>query len=225
MTPASQSRIRERLNGLRLYVLITAELCRGDWLETARAAIAGGADCLQLREPKLNDAELLRRARQLRDVCHECGTLLVVNNRPDIARLVGADGVHLGQDDLPVDAVRRIVGPGCAVGLSTHSPEQARHALEQKPDYLAVGPMFESATKGPEGGRVAGPELLRVAAAMTDLPIVPIGGISGENVELLVAAGASRVAVCQAVIGQPDPRRAAAELRRRLLSAMHRKGH
>lgn len=199
---------------IRLYVLITAELCSGGWLETAQAAIDGGADCLQLREPNFSDAELLSRAGALRDLCRVCGTFFVVNNRPDIARLVAADGVHLGQGDLPVRAARRIAGPDCAIGVSTHTIDQLKDAIAAGPDYVAVGPMFASSTKPRD--LIAGPPLLAEAVKLTSLPVVPVGGITADNANTLIAAGARRVAVCAGVIAQSDPRAAAAALRERL---------
>ncbi|MGB9624976.1 MAG: thiamine phosphate synthase [Phycisphaerae bacterium] len=143
---------------VRLYVLITESLCRRSWLRTARDAIAGGADCLQLREKDLDDAELLTRAKQLADLCHRHGVLCIINDRPDIARLAGADGVHLGQSDMPVAAAREIAGPGLLVGKSTHNLAQFRRALRERPDYLAIGPMYDTATKPQR--RIPGPGIL-----------------------------------------------------------------
>lgn len=195
----------------RLYVLITADLCRGDWLETAVQAINGGADCLQLREKNLDGGELLARARRLGALCRERGVLFIVNDRPDVAVLAGADGVHLGQSDLPLTDARRIVGADRLIGLSTHTPEQLQQAIDAAPDYIAVGPMFDTATK-PQG-RVAGPDLLRLATGHTNIPIAPIGGITTANAGILVQVGAARLCVCSAVIASTDPEKAAAGLR------------
>jgi len=200
---------------VRLYVLITEELCSGDWLEVARAAIEGGADCLQLREKHLSDAELLRRARKLADLCHAHGVLCIVNDRPDIARLAGADGVHLGQDDLPVREARKVVGPDAIIGKSTHNLDQALAAAAESPDYIAVGPMFASATKPQE--HIAGPATLGEVTEKLNLPVVAIGGITPENLEQVLQAGAKCVAVCQAVIAQPDPAAAAAAFKEKLI--------
>jgi thiamine-phosphate pyrophosphorylase len=138
------------LRAVRLYVLVTAALCRRDWLETAAAAVRGGAGCVQLREKGLGDAELVERARRLRALTREHNALLAVNDRPDIARLAAADIVHVGQDDLAVGEVRRIAGTGILVGKSTHTVAQLEAALAEEPDYVAVGPMYQSATK-PQG--------------------------------------------------------------------------
>jgi len=199
-----------RFARVRLYVLITESLCRGDWLETAAEAITGGAGCLQLREKGMEDRELLVRARQLVALCRSRGVLCVINDRPDIARLSDADGVHLGQTDLPVSEARRILGPGRLVGLSTHTPEQVKTGIEAEPDYIAVGPMYPSPTKPQD--HVPGPELLRLARSCTQRPVVAIGGITADRVPVLVQAGARCICVCSAVIGADDVAAAARRL-------------
>ncbi|HVP11900.1 MAG TPA: thiamine phosphate synthase [Phycisphaerae bacterium] len=202
---------RQQLRAARLHVLVTEALCSGPWLKVCEQVIAGGADAIQLREKSLTDRELLRRARELRELTGAHGALLFINDRPDIARLAGADGVHVGQDDLPVSEARRIGGGAMLVGKSTHSVEQARRALAESPDYIAVGPMFASKTK-PDIG-VQGPRLLAEVAKLTDLPIVAIGGIDETNAATLKPRGPLRVAVCQSVISAPDPMTAARILR------------
>jgi thiamine-phosphate pyrophosphorylase len=196
---------------LRLCVLITAALCRGDWMAVAEAALAGGADCLQLREKSLQDAELLKRARAVAGLCRRYDALFIVNDRADIAVLAGADGVHVGQDDLPIGPVRRIVGPDLIVGKSTRTLEEAVAAATGGPDYIGVGPIFPSLTKPQE--HVAGLETLRQVAAQVKIPLVAIGGITPENASDVLAAGACGIAVCQAVIAQPDVKAAAARLK------------
>lgn len=202
----------ERFRGVRLYVLITEAACARPWPEAAEAALRGGAGCLQLREKSLGDAELLRRARQLRSLTRAFGALLFVNDRADIARLAEADGVHVGQDDLPVAEVRRIAGGGLLVGKSTHTVEQYDAAAAEDPDYIAVGPMFESSTK-PQA-HIAGPATLRAVASRGAVPLVGIGGITPENAGVVFAAGASCVCVCSAVVGAADPQAAAARFTR-----------
>jgi thiamine-phosphate pyrophosphorylase len=207
---AFAGRRHRRMGEARLYVLVTEALCRGDWLRTVEQVARAGADVIQLREKGLPDGELLRRADQAAEVCRENDTLLVVNDRPDIAKLCRADGVHLGQGDLPASAARRIVGPEMLVGLSTHNRRQLAEAVKQRPDYLAVGPMFASPTK-PQAC-LAGPELLAHALAQTDLPVVAIGGITADNVDQLRPARACCIAVCSAVLAHPDPPRAVANI-------------
>lgn len=199
--------LRARLRAVRLYVLITADLCRGDWLDTARAAIDGGAGCLQLREKELADGERLRRAGALRELTAAHGVLLAVNDRPDLAKLCGADIVHVGQDDLTVADVRRVAGSQVLVGKSTHTRAQFTAACGETPDYLAVGPMFASGTK-PQT-HIAGLETLAWARTQTALPLVAIGGITAANAAAVRAAGANTLAVCAAVIGADDATAAA----------------
>jgi thiamine-phosphate pyrophosphorylase len=193
---------RQRFRTARLYVLLTAALCRTDWYATAEATIAGGADCIQLREKDLPDGELLRRARRLRALTRDHGVLLAINDRPDIARLVGADLIHVGQDDLAVRDVRHIAGAALLVGKSTHTIEQFDAARVEDPDYLAVGPMFASATKPQD--HIAGPATLAAVRDRTPLPLVAIGGIDADNVAAVCAAGADCVAICGGIIAAPD---------------------
>lgn len=196
-----------RFGRCRLYVIITAALCKGDWLETAGAAMEGGADCLQLREKGIEDRELLERARRLAALCRERDVLFIMNDRPDLAVLADADGVHLGQTDLAVREARRIVGADRLIGVSTHNSEQLRSAVADQPDYIAVGPMFPSNTKARD--LIPGPDLLRLASRETKVPIVPIGGITLVNMNRLLSAGARRLCVCSGVIAASDPASAA----------------
>jgi thiamine-phosphate pyrophosphorylase len=205
---------RDRLSGARLHVLLSGASCAAalDW--TIAEAAAGGARVIQLREKGLADRELLERARRVRRWTRKAGVLFIVNDRPDIARLAEADGVHLGQDDLPVKEARRIVGPDALVGVSTHDLGQLRRAILDGASYVGVGPTFPSATK--EFSEFAGPEFVRAAVAETSLPVFAIGGINLDTIGAAVAAGARRVAVGQAVAQADDPRGAAAELLRAL---------
>jgi thiamine-phosphate pyrophosphorylase len=201
---------RRRLEGARLYVLLTGATCAAalDW--TIAEAAAGGAHAIQLREKGLSDRELLKRARQVRRWTQKAGLLFIVNDRPDIARLAGADGVHLGQDDLPVREARRILGPDALIGVSTHSVEQLRQAVLDGASYVGVGPTFPSSTK--DFAELSGLEFVRRAAAETSLPAFVIGGVNLETIGSAVAAGARRVAVSAAVAAADEPRVAAAAL-------------
>ncbi len=210
----SRIMVGSRLADVKLYVLITSSMCPGSARETARAAIAGGADVIQVREKDVSDAQFLALAAEMRELADETGRMLIINDRPDIASLVGADGVHLGQTDLPIAEARRLLRPGAVVGRSCHDMRQVRAAVTEGADYISVGPMFETATK--DAGPLAGPELLREATGHVDLPIVPIGGITAENVDVLIEAGAKRVAVCSTVCSADDPKAAAAAIRAHL---------
>jgi len=206
--------VARRFRDVRLYVLVSSRLCARSLTETARAAIAGGAGAIQLREKDTPDAVFVAMAAELRELTDETGRLFLVNDRPDIAAIVGADGVHLGQEDLPIAETRRLLRPHAIVGRSCHNIEQVRAAVAEGADYVSVGPMFETATK--EAGPVAGPALLQRAAAETGLPIVAIGGITPENAATLAAAGAACLAVSSAVCCARDPRAAAGAIRKEL---------
>lgn len=201
---------REKLASAHVYVLLTASQCVGtlDW--TIAEAAAGGASVFQLREKDLPDRELIERARQVRAWTRKAGGLFIVNDRPDIARLVEADGVHLGQDDLAVADARRILGPEAFIGVSTHTPAQVQQAVLNGADYLGVGPTFPSRTKTFD--QLAGLEFVRSAFAATSLPAFALGGITPENVATVAAAGANRVAVSAAVAQADDPRAVARHL-------------
>lgn len=192
-----------RLRAARLHVLVTASLCKRLWLDICTAALAGGADVIQLREKDLPDAELLARAKTLREITTRANALLIINDRPDIARLADADGVHLGQTDLPVAAAREIVGANRLIGVSTHSLAEARAAITAQPDYLGVGPMFPSPTKPHVA--VQGPKLLTEIAVLTPLPLAAIGGITPANArEILTAAPRAALAVSHAILSVDD---------------------
>jgi thiamine-phosphate pyrophosphorylase len=203
----------DRFGGVRLYVLITESCCFGPWLQTAELAIEGGADCIQLREKNLSGAEFLARARRLAGVCRERGVLFIVNDRPDIAALAGADGVHVGQEDLPAEEARRILGDGKIVGVSTHNIDQARRAVADGADYIGVGPIFKSATKPRDF--VAGLEYAAAVAADPEIaiPKVAIAGIGPENIREVLATGIGAVAVASAVTQAEDVRTAAGRLK------------
>jgi thiamine-phosphate pyrophosphorylase len=186
----------------RLYLITPA---RPDFAPFLEAAVRGGVDLVQVRERDLPDRELLRVLAEARDVTRRLGIPLVVNDRPDLAVLCGADFVHVGQEDLPVDAARRF---GVGVGLSTHGPREIDGA---EADYIGVGPVFATPTK--EGRAAVGLGLVRYAAERARVPWFAIGGIDASNVRDVVAAGASRVAVVRAIGDASDPERAAAELR------------
>jgi thiamine-phosphate pyrophosphorylase len=186
----------------------------GDLTWIVGEALAGGADAIQLREKGIDDREWLRRAREVRILTAQAKARFLVNDRPDLARLAGADGVHLGQDDMTVRDARRIVGPTALVGVSTHDPAQLDKAILDAAGYLGVGPVFTSSTKA--FGSFAGLDFVRHAAESTTLPWFAIGGIDESTIDEVLEAGATRVAVSAAVVRAEYPRKAAAALRARL---------
>jgi thiamine-phosphate pyrophosphorylase len=203
-----------RFANVNLYVLITQSICKRPWLEVAQAAIAGGADCLQLREKDLEAGELLRRATTLTALCHQHQILCIINDRPDIALLANADGVHLGQDDLPPTEARKILAPEKIVGVSTHTLEQAKKAMLDGADYIGAGPVFKSATK--TRTILPGLEFARQVAAQIPLPAVAIAGISEENLDQVLATGIQAIAITAAIAACDDPRGATARLKAKI---------
>ena len=193
------------LEDRRLYLITGVRADLADFLE---AAVRGGVDVVQVREKTLADRELLPALEQARAVTGRLGIPLVVNDRPDLALLVGADLVHVGQDDLPVEAVRRL---GLSVGLSTHAPAEIDTA---DADYIGVGPVYTTPTK--LGRPAVGVALVRYAAEHARVPWFAIGGIDASNAAEVIAAGATRLAVVRAIGDAPDPERAARELREAL---------
>lgn len=205
------SKGRDRLADAQLCVLVTDSLCRASLIGTVKEAALGGAQIIQLREKDVDDRTLLQRARDVREVTRSTGMLFIVNDRPDIARLVDADGVHLGQDDLPVQEARRLLGPDALIGVSTHNIDQVRRAVLEGASYIGIGPTFPSQTK--DFTALAGLEFIRQAVAETSLPAFAIGGVRLDNVAQVRAAGATRIAVSAAVCAADDPRAVARRLR------------
>jgi thiamine-phosphate pyrophosphorylase len=209
----------DRFTHVRLYVLLTESLCGPksweitleDILEAAPAPPGGISPlCIQLREKQLSDGELLRRSIIVAQKCAEARALFLLNDRPDIALLAGAAGVHVGQHDLPCAGVRHILGPEAIVGVSTENLTQARRAVADGATYIAVGPMFHTTTK--DKPRIAGPAYAAQAVKEIPRPLVAIGGITAANIHELTAVGIRTVAVSSAVLRSPHPADAVCEL-------------
>ena len=198
--------VRARLEAARVYLVLEAAAA-----DVVAPALRGGADMVQLRDKTAPDTAVVSAGRELRELCHRHGALFLVNDRPDLALECGADGVHLGQDDAPVEEVRAEVGDALAIGLSTHSAEQIAAAEESSADYYAVGPVHETPTK--PGRPAVGLELVRHAGSVASKPWFAIGGIDPGNVARVAAAGARRVVVVRAIRDAADPAMAAHALR------------
>jgi thiamine-phosphate pyrophosphorylase len=227
-----------RLAAARLYLVCDRTPGGRELSELLPRAIAGGVDVVQLRDKTLTDEELLTAARHARELCARHGALFVVNDRPLVARASGADGVHVGQEDMSVAEARAIVGPDLLIGLSTHAPAEidavaadmpvtggdsglgglrSRSGKDRPPaipDYIGVGPVHATPTK--LGRPAVGLELVRYAAAHAPVPFFAIGGLDARNVGEVVAAGARRVCVLRAVADAEHPERAARALREQL---------
>ena len=202
----------------RLYVILDAGLLRESATETARKLIGAGVEVLQYRAKQVPAKEMLASARELAEAARARGARFFVNDRPDVASLAGADGVHVGQDDLGVEEARGVVGPDAWVGLSTHNIEQFEKALSSSADYIAVGPIFATTSKA-NANPIVGLHLIRRARRLTKRPIVAIGGITLERAAQVIEAGADSVAVINDILGVDDPVSRAREYLRRLQAA------
>lgn len=196
------------LEGRRLY-LCTPD--RPDLCEFVEACISGGVDIVQLREKALDARRLLSRAALVADVCRARGVPFVLNDRPDLAVELGADGVHVGQQDAPPALARRLLGDGAIVGYSTHAPAQLERALAEPVDYISVGPVEPTPTKPGRPGTGIG--YLRYARATAQLPWFVTGGVTPERVPVLVEAGATRFVVVRYLTESREPEMAARRLR------------
>lgn len=193
---------KECLHKIRLYVLISSKIAVKSVKETARLVIDGGTDAIQLREKTISDSEFKSLAIEVRDSAAKKGTLFIVNDRVNIARELNADGVHLGQQDMNVSDARDIIGNEKIIGVSTHNIVQARKAQKEGADYIAIGPVYPSSTKDYEPP--VGLKVVQEILKEINIPVFAIGAITLENLDEVLKAGASRVAVCSAIINSKD---------------------
>lgn len=221
-------RLSAALSDARLYLCTDARRERGDLAEFAEAALSGGVDIIQIRDKgsvgeqkfgPLEAAAELAALEILADVAARHGALVAVNDRADIALAAGADVLHLGQDDLPLEVARRIVGPQTLIGRSTHETGEAARAVMEDVDYFCVGPCWPTPTK--PGRPAPGLDLVRAVASMgADKPWFAIGGIDEHRIDEVIEAGARRVVVVRAITDAPDPAAAAARLTSALRSGL-----
>lgn len=188
----------------KLYVILDAELCEGAELRLASELLRAGARLFQYRNKNAAAREFLQSSRRLAEVLIPAGATFFVNDRPDVAHLSGASGVHVGQDDLRPDEARGVLGTERFVGISTHNFEQFRAAVESTADYIAVGPIFATSSKK-RPDPVVGTELLKKLRPLTRMPIVAIGGITLERAREVIEAGADSVAVISDILQAPNP--------------------
>ena len=204
---------------LDLYVITDETIAAGHThVEIARLAIAGGADVIQLRDKCCGTRDLCRTGREIRELTRKTGTLFIVNDRLDVALACGADGVHLGRDDLRVDVARQIAPRSFVIGVSVRNPEEAVAAEEAGADYVVLSPIFSTTSKD-DAGPGLGLAALREIREEVSIPVIAIGGISRDNVGAVIGAGADGVAVISAVVGQPDITTAARDLKSRITVA------
>ena len=219
------SPLKVRLHNARLYLVTDQELSENrDTLKTVEQALKGGVDIVQLREYSLNDSELLAMAKVIRRLTEKHKALFIVNNRLDIAMISGADGVHLGQNDLPVSDARKILGKDKIIGVSTHGMDQARKAVKEGADYIGVGPVYPTQTKKNVVPAVTLDYVRKAASARLGIPFFAIGGIKLHNVEEVLRAGARRVAVVTGIVGALKVKKVTGEFKEIILKYPLEKG-
>lgn len=199
---------KQKLSRVNLYLIADKKICRDKRIEeVVIQAIEGGAQMIQYRDKESSDREFLEIASVLQNICENRKTLFIINDRVDIAAYLKSDGVHLGQDDLPLKIARKILGPDKIIGVSAENIEQAKEAEKHGADYVGIGPIFDTSTKNIE--KPVGLEIIKQAKKHLKIPFFPIGGINLENTDQIVHAGSKRVAVGSAVICVNDVKTAA----------------
>jgi thiamine-phosphate pyrophosphorylase len=207
-----------------LYVITDAVLAPGrPHVEIARAALAGGADAVQLRDKTATAQNLCAAASEIQPMARKFGAVFLVNDRVDVAWVTGADGAHLGQEDLPVREARRLLPRPLILGVSAGTADEGRRAAREGADYIGVGPIFPTPTK-PDAGEAIGPDRLAAIVRAVGVPVVAIGGIDHENVAAVIRAGAAGAAVVSAVVSAADMAAAARALKTRIVEARRGSG-
>ncbi|MDE1889511.1 MAG: thiamine phosphate synthase [Planctomycetota bacterium] len=192
----------KKFSEVKLYVIISSNLAKKPILETLQDVIQGGADAIQLREKMMSDSEFFALAKEFKKITSGTKTIFMVNDRAEIAKKVDADGLHIGQSDISVRNARRIIGYNKIIGVSTHTIAQARRAQREGADYIGVGPIFYTETKSHEPP--VGLDYLKQVKKEIAIPFVAIGAITLENLNEVLNAGGSRIAVCSAIIGSDN---------------------
>ncbi len=204
----------------KLYVITDEVLSRGRTHQRiAEVALKGGADAIQLRDKDASGKKLLEAAREIRELAHRTGAPFIVNDRVDIAIASGADGVHVGQDDIPAKITRELIGDEMILGVSAITVAQAIQAEKDGADYIGFGPVFEARATKSDAGEPLGLKLLRKACSQCSIPVIAIGGINNNNVSEVIKAGACGAAVISAIVASDDIERASQEIKSEIENA------
>lgn len=208
------NKLKEKYNQLKLadkklYLVTNSDKFETEdaFLDAVASALQGGVDILQLREKNMPANKVLALGKKVKQLCLQYGTTFIVNDRIDIAAILEADGVHLGQDDLDVHSAKEILGDNAIIGVSTHAPEQAIKAVEDGADYIGVGPVYTTPTK--QGRTPVGLDFVNWVSDNIEIPAFAIGGIDLENIDEVIKAGAKKVSVVRAIINADSPQKAA----------------
>lgn len=199
------------LEDKKLYLVTNSDKFESEdlFLDAVASALKGGVDILQLREKNMLANKIIELGKKVKLLCAEYGATFIVNDRVDIAYVLDADGVHLGQDDMDIESARKILGSNAIIGISTHAPEQAQKAVNDGADYIGMGPVFTTPTK--PGRQSVGLEYVKWVSENIKIPAFAIGGIDLDNVQDVINAGAKKVAVVRAIINSDNPEKAAQE--------------
>ena len=199
------------LEDKKLYLVTNSDKFESEdlFLDSVASALKGGVDILQLREKNMPANKIIELGKKVKLLCAEYGATFIVNDRVDIAYVLDADGVHLGQDDMDIESARKILGNNAIIGISTHAPEQAQKAVNDGADYIGMGPVFTTPTK--PGRQSVGLEYVKWVSENIKIPAFAIGGIDLDNVQDVVNAGAKKIAVVRAIINSDNPEKAAQE--------------
>lgn len=199
---------RMKLSERKLYLVTNSDKfeTEDEFLDAVASALEGGVEIVQLREKNMPASKIIELGRKIKQLCVQYGALFIVNDRVDIAMILEADGVHLGQDDLGIKSARKLVGESMLIGKSTHAPAQALKAVEEGADYIGAGPVFATPTK--QGRKAVGLDYIKWASQNVEIPTFAIGGIDGGNVADVLKAGAKRIAIVRAIMNAALPRKA-----------------
>jgi len=206
---------KQKLEKIQLYIIIDPKLSLNpDIEEVASLAIGGGAQMIQFRDKEFSDEEFFVLAERIKKITQKKNIPFIINDRVNIAKSIDAEGVHLGQDDVPLKEAREILGEEKIIGISTSNPEEAVEAEKQGADYIGLGPIFQTGSKEIKG--TIGTEMISQVLSQVKIPVFPIGGINPSNLDQVLKVGSKRIAVISAVVSQKDVKKAAEELFRKL---------
>lgn len=212
----SQKLKARKLQDKKLYLVTDRSnfATQDDFLDKVALSLKGGVQIIQLREKNASAKEFIELAKKIKELCSLYDAVFIINDRVDIAHIVGSDGVHLGQEDIDINSARHMLGQDAIIGISTHSPEQAQAAMRAGADYIGVGPVFETPTK--PGRKAVGLEYVKWASNNVNIPWFAIGGINLDNADEVINSGASRIAVVRAVINADNPELSASKFLEKL---------
>lgn len=201
-----------------IYIITDRKLSKKPEPEFVREAIKGGANIIQYREKEIPLRDMLKTAANLREITRNAGATFIINDRVDVALAVNADGVHLGQEDMPIETARKLLGDDKIIGVTVHNAEEAAEAEERGADYIGLSPIFATSTKS-DAGNAVGTEMIKKIKEKVKIPLVAIGGINEDNLSSVIKAGADGAALISAIVTKEDVKAAVRELKKKIADA------